>query len=689
MGTTPSATLFRVGYMSLFFISGIACFASVPRARSLNDDEMRFGLVGLLATTGSWAMLMTGFFLVPDPFRKITYIVGLSFGFATVWAWLYFASVYTGRTLHANTVLRRISVGVFLTVVALKATNSLHTLYFTTTEMATPFRYLAINHGPIHWASLSMAYGLSAIGLFMILEQYMESEYETRPLVILTGLLALPVTLDLVAIAVPQVIHVTYSPIGVAGFAIGTLFMFGDEFLAARETADEHDVSVILDNNDHIQGYSQSAGVIFPELTDAIGEQLADVLPEVAATRDRDGQIAERDSTDQSRYYRVSHDSMALGDSTVQVLSLSDVTEDERQRRRLVNREREVEHQNELYRAIIAASFAFVFRIDLDGRFSFVSESVEEFLGYEPAELIGEPMSVLEPDEQTMDEAEHLQQITDGNSIHVRDLPVETHAGETNYLDMRLVPVYDARVEQEDRTPTDIIGAQAMVRDASKRQQRKGLISVINRVLRHNVRNELNLIDGHAQMLAADLTGEAESSAENIVRATSRLLDLTESARRIEANRELSPELEPMDLDPVVSASVTKLEERYPDVTVTTEITETAVAETLPRMETALWELLENAAEHTGSEPEIELTVMREDEQIVITISDDGPGIPESERQVLASGKEEPLVHGQGLGLWLVYWIITNLGGEITIPDTQSGTTIEIRLPSASATIAH
>ena len=74
------------------------------------------------------------------------------------------------------------------------------------------------------------------------------------------------------------------------------------------------------------------------------------------------------------------------------------------------------------------------------------------------------------------------------------------------------------------------------------------------------------------------------------------------------------------------------------------------------------------------------------DEQLRITISDDGPGIPEDERQVLAEGKEEPLVHGQGLGLWLTYWIITTLDGEISVPKSQQGTVIEIRLPTPSTT---
>ena len=249
---------------------------------------------------------------------------------------------------------------------------------------------------------------------------------------------------------------------------------------------------------------------------------------------------------------------------------------------------------------------------------------------------------------------------------------------------MRAVPIYEASVDRNARTPADIVGAQAMAQDASQRRQREGLISVMNRVLRHNVRNSLTVINGHATVLSDELDGDARLSADAILDAGNQLLSLTESARRIEANRELSPELKPVDVAPIVDHLVAELGERYPDAVITTEIPDTAVAETLPRIETALWELLENAVEHTDPEPTVDITVGTVEQQIVITITDQGPGLPDLERKVLADGKEEPLVHGQGLGLYLAYWIIRSLDGEIEVPGSQSGTTIEVRLPTPS-----
>ena len=710
--TTPSGVV----YMSLFFSSAVACFVSIPRARSFNDAAMRRGLVGLLATTGLWAFLKTAFFVIPDPLREVTYILGLIFGFATVWAWLYFASAYTERSLHTNQTLRRLSAAVFLTVVSIKITNPLHELYFTTTQVTVPFDYLAINHGIVHWVSTSLSYVLAAVGLFMIFELYVESGYDSKPLGFLTGLLALPVTLDIVAIATPELINFIYAPIGVAAFAIGTLFIFSDQFLTVRTTAQGDDLAIILDDSDRIQDYSPAAADVFPELADAIGDQLGEVLPAVAATRDSDervveragsgeriverdggdGRIVERDSNDErivehdsddgSAYYLVSPRSMTLGDSALEVLALTDVTGMERQRRRLIERERELNERSELYRAVIAASFAFVFRIDLEGRFQFVSPSVEGFLGYTPAELTGEPMSVLGDNDESVELANgYFAEVKEGESIQVQDLPITTRSDRTVYVDVRAVPIYAADVEPDARTADDIVGAQVMVRDASDRRQREGLISVINRVLRHNVRNKLTVISGYAEILAGDSDDNVASKATQITQATDRLLDLTESARQIEQNRNRSPELETVDLAPLLDESVDELATRYPEASITAEIPETAVATKLPRIETALWELLENAAIHSGEEPTISLGVTETDDQLRITINDNGPGLPEDERQVLATGDEDPLVHGQGLGLWLTYWIITSLDGEISVPKKSGGTTIEIRLPTPSS----
>jgi len=89
------------------------------------------------------------------------------------------------------------------------------------------------------------------------------------------------------------------------------------------------------------------------------------------------------------------------------------------------------------------------------------------------------------------------------------------------YSDIRVVPLYEPSVPNEERTAEDIVGAQGMVRETTDRHRREGLISVINRVLRHNVRNKLSVINGYAEILANDLNAPKKSSNQPIDSLTS------------------------------------------------------------------------------------------------------------------------------------------------------------------------
>ncbi|MFC7060223.1 PAS domain S-box protein [Halovenus salina] len=235
--------------------------------------------------------------------------------------------------------------------------------------------------------------------------------------------------------------------------------------------------------------------------------------------------------------------------------------------RELAQHEERLNEQEEIYRAVIEANFDSIFRFDTDGMFTYASESVRDLLGYSPAELIGQPVTITHPDAQTSERTlKHRSQILSGEPAEAQDLPLKKKSGDIIYTDIRGVPIYDGSVPESERSEDDIVGIQILIRDATERRQREGLISVINRVLRHNVRNEMSVIRTWAEVLAEDMDAEQATKATAIRAAATRLLDLTESAQQIEQNREISPELELTDIIPLVNRIVTECETRYPDV---------------------------------------------------------------------------------------------------------------------------
>lgn len=102
----------------------------------------------------------------------------------------------------------------------------------------------------------------------------------------------------------------------------------------------------------------------------------------------------------------------------------------------------------------------------------------------------------------------------------------------------------------------------------------------------------------------------------------------------------------------------------------------------------AFLNLLENAAKHAGSAGVIEVTATMEDQQVEISISDQGPGIPASELEEIfkpffrGEHSRSKQIRGSGLGLSLVKSIVETHGGSISVrSEMGKGSTFIVILP--------
>jgi signal transduction histidine kinase len=206
-------------------------------------------------------------------------------------------------------------------------------------------------------------------------------------------------------------------------------------------------------------------------------------------------------------------------------------------------------------------------------------------------------------------------------------------------------------------------------------------LEVFNRVLRHNLRNQLDIIDSHAEAVADE--GETDH-AEAILDATDRLAGLGTRARRID--RLMSSELEPesLDLTATITSVLDDIETAEHAVTLNTDLPETAPLVSNPEaLSTVLRSPLENAVRY--AETAVKVSVEAEADGYTVEIHDDGPGIPEAELSALGEEREPQLQHGRGLGLWQLKWGVAELGGEFSIT-TDDGTTVRIQLPNLDET---
>jgi len=220
-------------------------------------------------------------------------------------------------------------------------------------------------------------------------------------------------------------------------------------------------------------------------------------------------------------------------------------------------------------------------------------------------------------------------------------------------------------------------------RQIREREQR---LSVLNRVLRHNMQNDMNVIQGYADIIAdSDSPEQRQQAAETISETASGLVDHSRKARRLETVIENAEQgRSRLDIAGKVEQIVGDCAQAYPDVTVETDIPDRADILAVAGVKFGIESLVENAFEYAADEePLVRVAVRPDGDQTHIEVRDNGPGIPAHEREVLLQEEETSLEHGSGIGLWLAYWAAVKSDGRLDFGDQSDGGVITVTLASA------
>lgn len=211
--------------------------------------------------------------------------------------------------------------------------------------------------------------------------------------------------------------------------------------------------------------------------------------------------------------------------------------------------------------------------------------------------------------------------------------------------------------------------------------RRSNLINVLNRVLRHNLRNDLSIIRGQARQMADKLEGSP--AAATALDKIDGLIELGEKAREIETIVDQDKTRVQTNLGRLIRDVIEDVSTEFPAASITLNADTGITARVLPSFKRAVRELVENGVKHGGETPSVSVSVKGSSETVEVRIADTGSGLPADEREVLRTGVETPLVHGSGLGLWIVHWIIASHGGSVDASVSEAGTTMSVSIPLA------
>lgn len=221
---------------------------------------------------------------------------------------------------------------------------------------------------------------------------------------------------------------------------------------------------------------------------------------------------------------------------------------------------------------------------------------------------------------------------------------------------------------------------------ARNRRQRAELrhqanrLQILNRFLRHEILNAMNVITGRAVQRDDAAWSVIEEYSKTISETIDDVKFLTGSAGSGQRSRS------PVDLQSCLDASVQEIRTAHPaaDITVESPAGDVSVYAN-ERLHQVFEQLLENAVVHSPqSNPSVAINVEPGVNTVRVSLTDNGPGLPEHKQKLLEAGViqefDDP---ASGFGLHLVRFLVEDYGGRIETAVTQAGSSITVVLQRA------
>lgn len=244
-----------------------------------------------------------------------------------------------------------------------------------------------------------------------------------------------------------------------------------------------------------------------------------------------------------------------------------------------------------------------------------------------------------------------------------------------------LIGVFEARgIERAVEAERERVRAQ-------EAEAKENLLSYLNATLRHEILNTAAVIHSQTDLVLNeyDSDGTIPDRMETIKSRTQEMEAVIENVGLLLQASRNDIDREPIDVIELLTEEIDSLQNSVEAVSVDTTLPEQAIARANQPLRRAFANLLWNAVEHNDTDnPRVEVTVRREPETVIVKVADNGPGIPEAERDTLF---EQEIRHDDthGLGLALTQTIIDNYDGTLEVTETGAdGTVFTLTLPRAS-----
>jgi two-component system NtrC family sensor kinase len=313
--------------------------------------------------------------------------------------------------------------------------------------------------------------------------------------------------------------------------------------------------------------------------------------------------------------------------------------------------------------------------IDTDGRLILVNQTVRNVFSLGEANLMGKPFKEV---------------FTHPDLLELVGEEIKPHSTRGE------IGIEDGRVFNTHITPVAEVGMVVTMQDITHLKELDRIKSDFVSTVSHDLRSPLTAILGYIELIdrvgplndtQREFVRRVQFSVSNITALINDLLDLG----RIEAGFDSRKEIVPLGaiITYVVEGLRSRVTEKQQDLVVEVPESLAPILGNPTRLRQLVANLLGNAIKYTPASGQVIVRAAAEDDQVIMQIVDNGPGIPPSDQPYIfdkfyRASNVPSDTPGTGLGLAIVKSIVDNHQGRIWVESTLGkGTTFTVVLPVA------
>ncbi len=314
---------------------------------------------------------------------------------------------------------------------------------------------------------------------------------------------------------------------------------------------------------------------------------------------------------------------------------------------------------------------------DTDATIEYVNPKFSELTGYSAIEARGKKPRILKSGKTPIEVYEDLWGTIKSGKIWRGRFINKKKNGEIYWEDAWISPIknQEGSITHYVAVKEDI--TRNVIAEEQLRLSNKDL-ELYASFLQHDLRNDLQVLMNHAEaaLMLIDEDERAHEYIEIVQAASERMVSLLDVFGRPAEDNET-------DIVHIIENAKSRAEKTHSNLTVKVDVNTTQTDVKSARLIPIVFDnLLRNAAKFAENKVTVQISVRKKDNQISITVSDNGPGIPREIQSGLF--KKGTSTSGGGYGLYLTKKVIEGYGGTIqhNQDDAKRGTSFTILLPS-------